>query len=241
MSDFFADLAGLALQARAVVRPRLGTRFEPFPARTNMLEEQEAIPEGEAPRKPAPDLAARPDTLRVSPTGPVAERTSTGIQPGPRIAPSRAPLDPAAPPGASASARPPVPPAAPVRAESRVVAAIAPAGERTVAPMPSPVSPATPSQRAAATVIASAPALVLPAVARHPRESAPVPHRRGSAPSLPRPIGPEVPSERVVEITIGRVDVRAIMPSSPPVAPPARRAPELSLDDYLKQRSGGQS
>jgi hypothetical protein len=44
----------------------------------------------------------------------------------------------------------------------------------------------------------------------------------------------------VVRITIGRVEVRAIMPPAPAPRPaPARPAPALSLDDYLKQQTGG--
>ena len=43
-----------------------------------------------------------------------------------------------------------------------------------------------------------------------------------------------------IKITIGRVDVRAIMPAAPAPRPaPARPSPALSLEDYLKQREGG--
>ena len=43
-----------------------------------------------------------------------------------------------------------------------------------------------------------------------------------------------------IKITIGRVDVRAIMPAAPAPRPaPTRPSPALSLDDYLKQREGG--
>lgn len=43
-----------------------------------------------------------------------------------------------------------------------------------------------------------------------------------------------------IKITIGRVDVRAMMPAAPAPRPaPARPSPALSLDDYLKQRGGG--
>jgi hypothetical protein len=45
----------------------------------------------------------------------------------------------------------------------------------------------------------------------------------------------------VIRVTIGRVDVRAI--ASPPVpaavSRPAARSTRLSLEDYLKERSGG--
>ncbi len=47
-------------------------------------------------------------------------------------------------------------------------------------------------------------------------------------------------STPTIQVTIGRIEVRAI---TPPVAPPQRPrkpSPALSLDDYLKQRNGGQ-
>ena len=45
-----------------------------------------------------------------------------------------------------------------------------------------------------------------------------------------------------IRVTIGRIEVRAIMPAKEPTArPPTRRpGPKLSLDDYLKQQNGGQ-
>lgn len=44
-----------------------------------------------------------------------------------------------------------------------------------------------------------------------------------------------------IRVTIGRVEVRAIMPPEPkaPPAKPSRPGPALSLDDYLKQRNEG--
>jgi hypothetical protein len=42
-----------------------------------------------------------------------------------------------------------------------------------------------------------------------------------------------------IKITIGRVDVRAIMPAAHVPRPaPTRPKPALSLEDYLKQRGG---
>lgn len=44
-----------------------------------------------------------------------------------------------------------------------------------------------------------------------------------------------------IRVTIGRVEVTANVPPAqpPPPAPPVRRGPELSLDEYLKKRSEG--
>lgn len=58
----------------------------------------------------------------------------------------------------------------------------------------------------------------------------------------PIPYAPEAERETAptIKITIGRVDVRAVMPERPaPRAPPERRNPALSLEEYLKQRSVG--
>ena len=60
-------------------------------------------------------------------------------------------------------------------------------------------------------------------------------------PAVPPPTAPlttQAP-ESTIKITIGRVDVRAIMPASPAPRPaPARPSPSLSLEDYLKRREG---
>lgn len=68
----------------------------------------------------------------------------------------------------------------------------------------------------------------------------------GSAPVEPRPSTP------TIRVSIGRVEVRATTPPAPPeprrklseaksrVSGSARPGPTLSLDDYLKQRNGGQ-
>lgn len=49
-------------------------------------------------------------------------------------------------------------------------------------------------------------------------------------------------SAPTIRVTIGRIEVRAIMPTKEPTArpPSTRPRPKLSLDDYLKQQNGGQ-
>lgn len=48
-------------------------------------------------------------------------------------------------------------------------------------------------------------------------------------------------SEPAIRVTIGRVDVRAVLPTPPPRrVQPARPKPGLSLDDYLKRGNRGQ-
>jgi hypothetical protein len=57
-----------------------------------------------------------------------------------------------------------------------------------------------------------------------------------SADANARPAAMERPSVPRVEITIGRVEVRAVYSPPPPAERKTAARPMLSLDDYLKQR-----
>jgi hypothetical protein len=48
-----------------------------------------------------------------------------------------------------------------------------------------------------------------------------------------------VAAEPVVHISIGRVEVKAVAETTAPRRPPQPKRPALSLDDYLRERSGG--
>jgi hypothetical protein len=64
-------------------------------------------------------------------------------------------------------------------------------------------------------------------------------HLNRAAPLPPAPEA-EAPAAPTIKITIGRVDVRAMMPDQEAPRPaPAARNTALSLDEYLKRRSGG--
>lgn len=58
-----------------------------------------------------------------------------------------------------------------------------------------------------------------------------------AAPALQRSDPPLPP---IIRVTIGRVEVRAIMPSAPATQSPTQSKPALmlSLDEYLKRQSG---
>ncbi|RKH49017.1 hypothetical protein D7Y23_18330 [Corallococcus sp. AB050B] len=74
-----------------------------------------------------------------------------------------------------------------------------------------------------------------PAAARVP--SFPVQAERGgSAHGVPAPESAPAP---VVQVTIGRIEVRAVTPPAPARPAPARTSPSLSLDEYLRRRNGG--
>jgi hypothetical protein len=62
-----------------------------------------------------------------------------------------------------------------------------------------------------------------------------VPHEH-SKPAVVRARKEESPADApVIRVTIGRVEVRAIMPPAPPLPPPTSPAPRVSLDEYLRQ------
>jgi hypothetical protein len=91
----------------------------------------------------------------------------------------------------------------------------------------------TPATGRIAQGLATAAPLLISAVARTPiasRERAPAETAfvtdADSSPAL------------TIHVTIGRVEVRAIMPPAQVTQPPARPAPKMSLDDYLRSRNG---
>ncbi len=58
-------------------------------------------------------------------------------------------------------------------------------------------------------------------------------------PAGPARLGPELRAEPTIQVTIGRVEVRATHPAAP-VAPRERRAPAaMSLEEYLRGRAEG--
>lgn len=70
----------------------------------------------------------------------------------------------------------------------------------------------------------------------------PRPAARPAIATRPTPATPQTapaaPAPPVVQITIGRIELRAIVtPASPRAVPPP--APKLGLDEYLRQRTGG--
>lgn len=94
-------------------------------------------------------------------------------------------------------------------------------------PRPEPVPPVTKE----ATV--AAPPQIVPRVVTRV-EPAPI----TPAPRFEIPPAPQIEPTEMINVTIGRVDVRAVFSSQPPKAP-VRTSTTNSLNDYLKQRSEG--
>jgi hypothetical protein len=128
--------------------------------------------------------------------------------------------------------------AAPVGASSLIVSqATIPAGPQ--GPGAPEAEPFAPAQASGAPVTPSSPSggkLVAPvSLRRADQESVSASHDRAA---IPTPAADA--AAPTIKITIGRVDVRAVTPDkeSPRHAPPARNQ-ALTLEEYLKRRSGG--
>jgi hypothetical protein len=83
----------------------------------------------------------------------------------------------------------------------------------------------------------------------HEVSSAPakIPGKPAAIPVKPQSLArakPEVPVEGKpgttpsIRVTIGRVEVRAVMAPALPLRPKPKAAPRLSLEDYLRSRKG---
>ncbi|WP_141328745.1 hypothetical protein [Myxococcus sp. AB025B] len=63
--------------------------------------------------------------------------------------------------------------------------------------------------------------------------------RGGQAPRAAPPSVTQAPEAPVINVTIGRIEVRAVAPAAPPRSVPARPSASPSLEDYLARRNGG--
>jgi hypothetical protein len=72
-----------------------------------------------------------------------------------------------------------------------------------------------------------------------PQIAPPMPRSRRDAPALTPAAHPQPPAPAIVQVTIGRVEVRGGPPASPRAAPPRPREPRLDLDSYLRRREQG--
>jgi len=218
MSDYLSNLAAKSLDLTGVIQPRLASLFEPPRAAGGPVgRPPQSRPLAANMRVPF-DVSHEPPRGLTTPPGlPTAAQSfvpKTPQQPGP----DRPTLAPAAAGDATG--------AAPPRgvAEGQRQPALEPAIPR---PDLSPVH----TQRApmSATVV------VRPHMMSHIEPIRPV----GPAPAvLAEAMRKAAPT---IQVTVGRIEVRAITPPAPPAprTKPARPGPALSLVDYLKQRSEG--
>lgn len=248
MSDYLNTLVARTLRLGPVVQPRLASLFEPVPAgpandqRPEVFESRAL--EETARRRPAAELSELPGLSELP-----REKNALDTE-------SRATNEPRA--GVVLQSQPmrqtflpvPVTPPSPfsindtghIREVRDEESAPPSAGTETITTSTETHSNPTPSRiKPEVRIISTAtdrgqiqPLLSMPAHAAppHPLLSG---RKAGTEVSIPA----EAPE--AVVVTIGRVDVRAVFPSSP-AAPPANRVQQqqaMSLDEYLKQRSEG--
>lgn len=247
MSDFLTRLVMHAGRALEVIRPRPLSRFED-PVRPSGASEEITFPVARQSRTPfvTPDDG----TERARRTAPSAR--DSVFAPEHRTRASDPPTDRSAaqPPHPTVQVHPPSAMREPetgtgtspetVRHEtSHTITRIV---EQAVRPETRPhtsVDDSIPARTASQAKAANRLAPLPPTQPRVPFvRPADVQASTRDARQVPAPPPPETParSDLTVEITIGRVDVRAVMPPSPKVRESRTPKPELSLDDYLQGR-----
>jgi len=146
---------------------------------------------------------------------------------------------PAPSPPAAAVARPMPAPSPPPRADARA----APAPVAAWAPMRLPALDATlgapRNEKAAPPRAADTGALARPAAPPRAPLAPVAASARRAARSPDAPARPAPAALPPIEVTIGRVEIRAVAPAPAPARPARAAGPRLSLDDYLRQRDGG--
>ena len=255
MSDFLTALAGAALGLPGSVEPRPRSRFEELPATpwgeetvesevpaptVRETERPRALAADERPRLsefasevPAPDAAPFAEPSAQAQTREQTAEPATVIRhvrvaesppalpTEPRPAPADSPLrlEPAAEREAARNVEPP-------RA-LRISDAIA---HRDALPPPTAAPPVI-AAREPPVPIVIVPDIVETAHAELPRAKLAPPEVTASRPAEPPPA--------VIEVTIGRVEVRLVPPPAAPAQPAAKFAPALPLADYLARRHRG--
>jgi hypothetical protein len=251
MTDFFSSLVDRAAGRAPVLDRRIAPRFEPPRGRSNTPESisqdstiQPAIDEifKETSRLEVPPRARKAiaptesprvqqsnvpkSSLKENPAPIRSTRAETKSTEPPRaIAKMEQILEPVA----HAAARPPqaksaVSEAAP---ERKSTASVAPreSDKPARASTPDSVSPVAKStNRVAPSSPANSPSAIRPKVT--PRAPQVVVQRERSAAAT-------------IQVTIGRIEVRAAGPGSSPTTSRSPSGPKLSLEDYLKNRAGG--
>jgi hypothetical protein len=186
-------------------------------------------------------------------TSPEPKPAPPALQPGLTTAEASAPIKPAARPGAPLVGASP-PPAERLSEKSwgRLSSLLEQPGKaaphptfQTVSETPAPPRPQV--EPAARPLLAGHVPLPDETPERRPQPEAPVeapaarplqPRAGRLQPGWPAATQPPEPAKPpTLQITIGRVEVKAMQPPAP--AQPKRPGPVLSLSDYLKQRSGG--
>jgi hypothetical protein len=217
MSDFFTRLAGRILGVAEVVRPTMTPLFAPEPpsAAAPWHGPQDVTSEVEH----QPDAAVDPETrlpvappLRPDPERRWPDHDVHLRRPGERTPDPHPSVTYVRSPGG-------------LRDGGRVAPVLPPA--RVLSPGVDPLTPAGRPQQVDADDSR-------PPVAVEPRRAGATERAQQTGPDASRS------AETTIRVTIGRVEVRAVIAPQPVPRPRvAPRPPTLSLDDYLRQRSSG--
>jgi hypothetical protein len=270
MSDFLATLAARAAETVPTVRPRLPGRFEPSRREQTAApgDAFEVVAEALAPATlplPAPHLlpSSTPPGLlpqQPYPRGPFPSTEGTrrpaALEPTPVPVSRHAEVEPSVVlPRTSVRTPPPV-------AEPPIPVAVRSGAPDAARPEPAPRSPQRSPLESEATPPQILPApLTVPAEQTSGRTSArsqtppesgtdgATRERKAPAAAAPLVIPQHIPPAReppesevapTVQVTIGRIDVRAVLTPSAPPPRPAPQQPRTTLEDYLRARGGGE-
>jgi hypothetical protein len=225
MSDHLARLAARALGLADTVRPRR-TLFEP----QRLVPEPGSSADQETERTPAPmsppvevaetrhsDLAVGKPEIAEQPAPPVRAEEQVAEPPSEIAGPPGRPLEPVPP----APDRTPEPAQKPEQAAARRE----PQPERQPKPPLRSRSAAEPEPQGRGAAPRPAVAQRTPLLANRRRDPSPAAE-------------PEAEQPPTVRVTIGRVDVRAVVPDEPVERGP-KQPPRMSLDEYLSRSRSG--
>ena len=242
MSDYLTRLVERSLGVGEVVSPRLQSLFEPRDAVAGPALVDEPIEVREERLAPASEHAPRSDGEPAAPSPSAKESTTASPRrrtepPHDVVVERESPAEPGSPPPAVefavserevlARAESPVPTLRPQDDQS---------GERP--------SPEPPRRRTVVVRERQHPPQSEPAARERRRDRVPTGPDEVRLPSPPALQPPPVPAQAapteppVVRVTIGRVEVRAVLPPAPPERATPRRAPRMTLDEYLRQGDG---
>ncbi|MGI5518747.1 hypothetical protein [Streptomyces sp. CA-106131] len=248
MTDFVSRLLGIASTSTPPIRPLIGSLFEPQQPRQP---EEEPLPMGDvtghnappwpvgAPEAPRSAASAGPETVTRQPESPIGRGAGHEVvPPAPRPAPARLDVgdEPPTPRKRDTADIGDVAPVRPQGAEIVPLAAPRPLGQPTETSAVEPQG----DHRPAVATRRDVDAATKP-VREHPvRPLHTVVRPAVAIPGAPWPASRrERAAEPSVHITIGRVEVKATQETSTPQRKQPERRPAMSLDDYLRTRSGG--
>ena len=215
MSDYLSNLVARSFSRTGAIQPRLGTLFEPRQSLGESLEEQSLELEENrvfySPRSapPLPSQPLEPDPLPPLPENLLSISTQTKEDTPP----------------ISAELQRPTP--------ELTVQQIS---TEQVTESVKPLLETSPPRNSV---------VIQPQIVPVSERSLPLtsPIHQSQLVPLPDPAAASMPTAKTepptIQVTIGRVEVRAIAPPPSPRQPPQPSVPKLSLEDYLKSRSGG--